>query len=405
MKKKKLEQEFIVAANRMKRLPPYLFTIMDDLKAQARAAGKDVIDLGMGSPDIPPPPHVIEAMSEAVHRKEVHGYSRAGGEIEKQFRRAIAAWYEKKFNVVLNPDKEVLPLIGAKEGVAHLSLALLNPDDIALVPSPAYPVHFNGVIMAGGLLFQMPLRAENNYLPQLNKVDTHILRQSKLMILGYPHNPTTAIADAGFFQDVVDYCRKNHIILAHDLAYSDFVRDPKHAPSILQADGARDVAIEFHTFSKSYCMAGWRLAFAVGNERVLALLAKTKSYIDFGIFPAAQLAGVAALSGPQDYMEKTVKTYLDRTDFFVRGLNQIGWDVPQPKSTFYIWAHLPLKFSTLNSLEFASLLVKEAGVGSAPGTGFGEYGEGYVRFATVQPEARLKEALRRIQKVLHMATS
>lgn len=404
MKKKKLDQEFIVAANRMKRLPPYLFTIMEELKAEARAAGKDLIDLGMGSPDLPPPPHVIEAMSEAVHRPDVHGYSRAGGQIEKQFRRAIADWYEKKFGVILNPETEVLPLIGAKEGVAHLSLALLNADDIALVPSPAYPVHFNGVIMAGGLLVQMPLRAENNYLPQLNKVDTHILRQTKLMILGYPHNPTTAVADAAFFQDVVDYCRKHHIILAHDLAYSDFVRDKRYAPSILQADGARDIAIEFHTFSKSYCMAGWRLAFAVGNERVLSLLAKTKSYIDFGIFPAAQLAGIAALAGPQLYTEQAVKTYLDRTEFFVRGLNQIGWDVALPKSTFYIWAHIPLKFSSLNSLAFSSLLIKEAGIGTAPGTGFGEFGEGYIRFAMVQPEERLKEALRRIQLVLNMET-
>jgi alanine-synthesizing transaminase len=404
MTKKTVEfnHDFMQEANRLKRLPPYLFAIIDDLKKQAAAAGQDIIDLGMGSPDMPPPPNVIHAMAEALKREDVHGYSRRDGDIERNLRKAIADWYHKKFNVELDPENEVVPLIGSKEGLAHLALGVLNSDDIALIPSPAYPIHFNGVIMSGGILYQLPLLAENHFLPVLSKLDPHVIRQSKIMILSYPHNPTAATCDIEFMQEMVDWCKRHHIILAHDFAYSDFVYDGHKAPSVFNAKGAKDVAIEFHSFSKSYSMAGWRLAFAVGNAKILKILDKTKSYIDFGLFRGVQLAGIEALNGPQDYVKHTVDTYHRRMRLFVDGLNALGWPTPMPKATFYIWAHVPMKYSGLSSLEFATLMLQEGGVASAPGTGFGEYGEGYVRFAMVQQEDRLKQALKRISHVLTM---
>ena len=392
--------DFMQEANRLKRLPPYLFAVIDQLIKQEKAAGKDVIDLSMGSPDLPPPPNVVQALVEGVKRADMHGYSRHDGEIERNLRKAIADWYHRKFDVELDPNTEVLPLIGSKEGLAHLSLGFLNNDDIALVPSPTYPIHFNGVIMAGGILYQLPLLAENNFLPLVNKLDPHVVRQSKLMILSYPHNPTAATCDIGFMQEMVDWCRRHHIILAHDFAYSDFVFDGHKAPSVFNAKGAKDVAIEFHSFSKSYSMAGWRLAFAVGNASILKTLNKTKSYIDFGIFRAVQHAGIEALNGPQEYVKQAADTYHRRMKLFVEGLHGIGWQTPMPKATFYIWAHIPLKYSALTSMEFAQFLIQESGVACAPGTGFGEYGEGYVRFAMVQNEDRLKQAVERIGKVL-----
>jgi aspartate/methionine/tyrosine aminotransferase len=394
------DHNFMQEANRLKRLPPYLFAIIDDLIKQAAASGKDVIDLSMGSPDLPAPPNVVQALIEGAKRDDTHGYSRSDGEIERKLRRAIADWYHKKFNVELNPDTEVLPLIGSKEGLAHLSLGFLNNDDIALVPSPTYPIHFNGVIMAGGILYQLPLLAENNFLPIVSKLDPHVVRQSKMMILSYPHNPTAATCDVAFMQEMVDWCKRHHIILAHDFAYSDFVYDGHKAPSILNAKGARDVAIEFHSFSKSYSMAGWRLAFAVGNASILKTLSKTKSYIDFGIFRAVQLAGIEALTGPQDYVKHAAETYHKRMKLFVEGLNGLGWTTPMPKATFYVWAHIPLKYGALTSMEFSQLMIEEGGVACSPGTGFGEYGEGYVRFAMIQGEERLKQALKRIGHVL-----
>jgi len=393
-------RDFMQEANRLKRLPPYLFAVIDQLIKQEKAAGKDVIDLSMGSPDLPPPANVVQALADGVKRADTHGYSRYDGEIERNLRKAIADWYHRKFAVELDPNSEVLPLIGSKEGLAHLSLGFLNNDDIALVPSPTYPIHFNGVIMAGGILYQLPLLAENHFLPQVHKLDPHVVRQSKLMILSYPHNPTAATCDIGFMQEMVDWCRRHHIILAHDFAYSDFVFDGHKAPSVLNAKGAKDVAIEFHSFSKSYSMAGWRLAFAVGNASILKTLGKTKSYIDFGIFRAVQFAGIEALNGPQDCVKHAAETYHRRMKLFVEGLNAHGWQTPMPKATFYVWAHIPLKFSALTSMEFAQFLIEETGVACAPGTGFGEYGEGYVRFAMVQNEDRLQQAVERIGKVL-----
>ncbi len=389
-------------ANRLKRLPLYLFTILDELKAQATARGVDVIDLGMGNPDLPPPQHVIDELVTQVKKPENHRYSRKDGDVERKLHETIAQWYHRKFRVTLDPSRNVLPLIGSKEGISHLTLAFLNHDDIALVPNPTYPVHFNGVVMAGGILYNIPIHAEGHYLPDLHSVPRSVLKQSKMLFLSYPHNPTTAVADLKFFRDVVAWAKEHKILVVHDFAYSDVVFDGHRAPSILEVDGAREVAVEFHTLSKSYSLPGLRLGFGVGNEEVLASLAKTKSYIDFGIFRAIQWAAIQALAGPQDYVHRAVATYGKRRDTFVQGLKRIGWEIPMPKGTFYVWGKIPLKYSALTSLEFATLLVQEAGVVAAPGSGFGEYGEGFVRFALVEPEPRLKEAVTRLARVLAM---
>ncbi len=389
-------------ANRMRRLPLYLFTIIDGLKAKAKARGVDVIDLGMGNPDLPTPKHIVDELCKQAHITENQRYSRPGGEPEQILRKAIAQWYKQRFNVDLNPADEVLPLIGSKEGIAHLSLAFLNHDDIALVPNPAYPVHFNGVIMAGGILYNIPMTAEHNFKPNLKALSPELVRMAKLLFISYPHNPTTAVADKEFFQEVLDWAKdKPNLIIAHDLAYSDIVFDGYKAMSILELEGAKQAnVIEFHTLSKSYNMAGWRIGFVVGNKDILASLAKTKTYVDFGIFRAIQLAAAKALTGPQDCVKELVETYKKRRDIFVDGLNSIGWPVERPKATFYIWTHIPPKYSALTSMEFASLLIEEAGVAVAPGTGFGEYGEGYVRFALVDSEERIKLAVERIGKFL-----
>ena len=389
-------------ANRMRRLPLYLFTIIDSLKAKAIARGVDVIDLGMGNPDLPTPKHIVDELCKQIHITENQRYSRPGGDPERILKQAIAQWYKQRFDVDLNPADEVLPLIGSKEGIAHLSLAFLNHDDIALVPNPAYPVHFNGVIMAGGILYNIPMTAEHNFKPNLKALSPELVRMAKLLFISYPHNPTTAVADRGFFQEVLDWAKdKPNLIIAHDLAYSDIVFDDYKAMSILELKDSRSAnVIEFHTLSKSYNMAGWRIGFVVGKGDILASLAKTKSYLDFGIFRAIQLAAAKALTGPQDCVKELVETYKRRRDIFVDGLNSIGWPVERPKATFYIWTHIPPKYSALTSMEFASLLIEEAGVAVAPGTGFGEYGEGYVRFALVDNEERLKLAVERIGKFL-----
>jgi len=389
-------------ANRLKRLPPYLFTIVDDKKREIMDRGVDVIDLSMGSPDQPAPKHAIEELCKQARIDGNQRYSRWDGDIEKKLRRTIADWYMGRFGVSLDPESEILPLIGSKEGIAHLSLAFLNNDDIALVPNPAYPVHFNGVIMAGGILYNLPLSPENNYMPKLHTLSSEVLRMAKLIFMSYPHNPTTQVATLDYFQEIADWAQKKDIIVGHDLAYSDIVFDGYKAPSFLQAKGAKDVGIEFHTISKSYNMSGWRFGFCVGNRDILKTLAKTKSYIDFGIFRAIQHAAIKTLSGPQDTVKKTVETYRRRRDLFVDGLNKIGWKVEKPKATFYIWVHIPLKYSALTSMEFTNLLLEEAGVAVAPGTGFGEYGEGYIRFALVENEERLKIALDRLKKILEL---
>ncbi len=387
-------------ANRLKRMPMYLFTIIDELKKRAREKGIDVIDFGMGSPDQPAPKHVVDKLRESVLITENHRYSRPDGEVELRLRRAIADAYKRKFGVMLDPDKEVLPLIGSKEGIGHLSLAFLNNDDIAIVPSPAYPTHFNGVIMAGGILYNVPISADKGFLPDLESIPKEVVKMAKLMFLSYPHNPTGAICDLKYFEKVVEWARGKNIIVAHDLTYSDIVFDGYKAPSFLQVKGSRDFSIEFHTLSKSYNMTGWRIGYAVGNADILKTLAKTKSYLDFGIFRAVQEAATAALEGPQDCVERMVKLYQERRDVLVDGLNAMGWKTEKPKATFYVWTRIPNKYSALTALEFATLMLDEIGVVVSPGTGFGEYGEGYVRFALVEPSERIQRALKKIKSFL-----
>lgn len=389
-------------ANRLKRLPLYLFTILDELKEKAKARGVEVIDLGMGNPDLPTPKHIVEELREQAKYVANHRYSRPTDDVEKALKKAIADWYKGRFNVDLDPRTEVLPLIGSKEGIANFCLTFLNNDDIALVPSPGYTVHFNGPIMAGGILYSIPVTKENGYKPDLKSLGREITRMAKILFISYPHNPTTAIADLGFFQEVVDWGKDKDIIIAHDNAYSDFVFNGKPAPSILQVKGAKEKCVEFHTLSKSYNMAGWRIGMVVGNANIIRSLEKTKSYIDFGLFRPIQLAAIKALTGPQDCVREIVDTYRKRRDVFVGGLNKIGWNLDMPQGTFYVWAHIPPKYSALTSMEFSALLVEEAGVVSAPGTGFGEFGEGFVRFALVEPEDKLKIAVDRIKKVLEI---
>jgi len=391
-------------ANRLKRLPLYLFTIIDRLKDEAQKKGVDLIDLGMGNPDQPTPKHIVNALCKEAYFTRNHRYSRSIDDSEQKLKKAIASWYRMRFGVKLDPDSEVLPLIGSKEGIAHLSLAFLNNEDIALVPNPAYPVHFNGVLIAGGILHNIPIYEKDGYLPDLKKIPKAIVSKSKLLFLSYPHNPTASIANLDYFQEVVSWAKGKNIIIGHDLAYSDIVFDNYKAPSILQVKGAKEMCVEFHTCSKSYNMAGWRIGFAVGNPKILSTLAKTKSYIDFGIFKPIQYAAIKALTGPQSCVRKNVEMYKKRRDVLVKGLHEIGWHVPTPRATFYIWARIPDKYSALTSMEFVSLLIKETGVVLAPGTGFGEYGEGYVRFALVENVKRLTTAVKRIKTVLEMET-
>ncbi|NQT32811.1 MAG: LL-diaminopimelate aminotransferase [Candidatus Omnitrophica bacterium] len=387
-------------AKRMKKLPLYLFTIIDDLKREARDRGLDIIDLGMGNPDQPTPEHIIKELCKRAWKTENHRYSRSIDSIEGKLRESIAKWYKKKFNVRLDPEAEVLPLIGSKEGIAHISLAFMNSDEIALVPDPSYPVHFNGVLIAGGKVHDLPMNEENNFMPDLDAVPKKVLKKTKMMFLSYPNNPTAAVATKAYFKKAVSFAKKNKIILVHDLAYSDTVYDGYRAPSMLEVPGAKEVCVEFHTLSKSYNMAGWRIGFAVGNARILKALAKTKGYMDFGLFKPIQYAAIKALTGPQGCVRKQVALYKRRRDVMVRALADIGWDVPKPKGTFYLWAKVPQEYSSLTSMEFVSLLIREVGIVVAPGTGFGEGGEGYVRFALVEDEKRLLEAARRIKKVL-----
>ncbi|MFH1797812.1 MAG: LL-diaminopimelate aminotransferase [Candidatus Omnitrophota bacterium] len=386
----------------MKRLPMYLFTIIDELKKEARRRGLDIIDLGMGNPDQPTADHIVDELCKKAKDFKNHGYSRSIDSVECELRRAIAKWYKTKFDVDLDPDQEVLSLIGSKEGIAHISLAFLNSDDVALVPNPSYPVHFNGVLIAGGILYNIPITEAEHFLPDLDSIPGDILKKAKMMFLSYPNNPTCAVANKAFFEKAVSFSKENKIILIHDLAYSDIVFDGYVAPSMLQIPGAKEVTVEFHSLSKSYNMAGWRVGFAVGNSGIIKVLAKIKGYIDFGMFKPIQYAAIKALTGPQACMRKQVEMYQKRRDVMVDSLAKIGWDVPKPKATFYLWARIPSKYRALGSMEFASLLIREAGVVVAPGTGFGEAGEGFVRFALVEDEHKLANAARRIKKVLEM---
>jgi len=390
----------IECSEKLKRLPPYLFARIKKLKDEMRAKGMDVIDLDMGNPDRPTPSHIVERLCDTIkNHPSTHRYPQAKG--MPKLRSVISRWYRERFGVELDPEKEVLVLVGSKEGICHLSMAYLNPGDLALVPDPAYPVHFNGVYLAGGDVYSLPLLEENNYLPDLDAVPEEIARKAKMLFICYPHNPTAAVVeDFNFYKKVVDFAKKYDIIVVSDLAYSELTFDGYVAPSFLQTPGAMDVGVEFHSFSKTYNMAGWRIGFAVGNAEILAVLEKFKSFVDYGVSTAIQLSGVAALTGPQDCVEEIRRIYQRRRDIMVEGMAKLGWYVKKPKATMYLWAPLPQKFKNMGSIEFSEFLLRETGVAISPGTGFGKYGEGYIRIALVTHENRFHDTLLRFKKIL-----
>ncbi|HEX2088981.1 MAG TPA: LL-diaminopimelate aminotransferase [Actinomycetota bacterium] len=379
-------------ANRVRNLPPYLFAELDRKAAEKREAGFDVISLGIGDPDLPTPPHVVEAMREAAADPSTHQYPSYFGLPE--FRRAVADWYERRFGVRLNPDTEVQPLIGSKEGLAHLALAFIDPGDEALVPDPGYPVYEIGTMLAGGTSISMPLSAERGFLPDFAELQP--TEGTRLLWLNYPSNPTAATADLDFFRDAVEFSRRHDLLLCHDAAYSEITFDGYTAPSVLEVDGAKDVAIEFGSLSKTYNMTGWRVGFAVGNEEAIRALATIKTNVDSGIFNAVQLAGIAALTGPQDHVERMKETYRVRRDLVVGSLLDIGLQVKPPLGSIYVWAPVP---EGQTSAGFAEALLEKAAVVVSPGTGYGPNGEGFFRISLTVADDRLEEAVARIRKV------
>ena len=379
-------------ADRLKRLPPYLFAEIDRKKREVRARGVDVIDLGIGDPDLPTPPHVIQALQRAAEDPENHRYPSYEGMLA--FRQAVADWYAKRFNVRLDPEQEVLTLIGSKEGTAHMPLAFVNPGDVVLVPDPGYPVYAAGTWFAGGETHFMPLRRENGFLPDLDAIPPEAARRAKLMYLNYPNNPTAAVAGRDFFAEVVKFARSHRVLVCHDLMYSELKFDGFEPPSFLEIEGAREVGVEFHSLSKTYSMTGWRLGFCVGNGAALAGLGKVKTNVDSGVFQAVQCAGIAALTGPQELPEQYRRTYQRRRDVVLQGLKALGWDVDIPKGTFFVWAPVP---GGLDSRRFATRLLDEVGVVVTPGIGFGPSGEGFYRIALTVAEARLAEAMERLK--------
>lgn len=382
-------------SRRLKKLPPYLFVEIDRAKKTAIQSGRDVIDLGIGDPDQPTPKFIIEALHRATLNPKNHRYALDRGLPE--LRIEIARWYSRRFGVELDPDREILPLIGSKEGIAHIPLAFINPQDIALVPEPCYPPYKSGVILAGGEICIMPLLEKNMYLPELKSIKHHILSRTKLMFLNYPNNPTSAICGKSFFREVIKFAKKHNIIVCHDAAYSEISFDGFRPPSFLQEDGAKEVGVEFHSFSKIFNMTGWRLGFICGNAKIIDGLARVKSNIDSGIFNAIQIAGVEALKNIDMVVARLVKVYQKRRDIFVEGLERIGWRVKKPKATFYVW--MPV-FKRHTSITLAKLLLDRADVVVTPGVGFGESGEGYVRMALTIDKSRLKEAVDRLARIL-----
>ncbi len=380
-------------SQRLKSLPPYLFKEIDRKKEEVMARGIDIIDLGVGDPDIPTPKHIIDALKSAVDEPVNHRYPSYTG--MKQFREAVSTWYRDRFEISLDPENEVVSLIGSKEGIAHLPLAFIDPGDIALVPTPAYPVYNIGTIFAGGISHFMPLVEENDFLPDLSSIPDDVAKKAKLMFINYPNNPTSAVATEEFFQDVVSFAKENDILVCHDAAYTEMAFDGYSPPSFLQVEGAKDIGIEFHSLSKTFNMTGWRIGFAVGNMKAIEALGAVKSNIDSGVFQAIQMAGIQALLGDKSCINEMQNIYQKRRDIMVDGLREAGIELRKPKATFYLWVKVPDGYT---STEITKLLL-EKGVVVTPGNGFGEPGEGYIRMALTQDEERLKEAISRIKSI------
>jgi len=381
--------------SRIKRLPPYVFNITNELKMNARRRGEDVIDLSMGNPDGPTPQHIVDKLVEAAQRQDTHGYSVSKG--IPRLRRAIGAWYQRRYGVELDPDAETIVTIGSKEGLAHLMLACLERGDTVLVPNPSYPIHIYGAIIAGADIRSVRMTPGVDFFAELERAIRELTPKPKMLVIGFPSNPTAQCVELEFFERIVALARQHNILVVHDLAYADIVFDSYKAPSIMQVPGARDVAVEFFTMSKSYNMAGWRIGFMVGNKELVHALARIKSYHDYGSFTPIQVASIVALEGPQDCVEEIRKTYQKRRDVMVKGLHDIGWMVEEPKASMYIWAKIPDAYAGLGSIEFTRRLLEGAKIAVAPGIGFGDYGDDHVRIALIENEHRLRQAVRGIR--------
>ena len=384
--------------SRINRLPPYVFNITAELKMAARRRGEDIIDMSMGNPDGATPAHIVDKLVETVKRPDTHGYSASKG--IPRLRRAIAHWYKKRYEVDIDPDSEAIVTIGSKEGLAHLMLATLDRGDTVLVPNPSYPIHIWGAVIAGADIRSVRMGPGVDFFAELERAIRESYPKPKMMVLGFPSNPTAQCVELEFFERVVALAKQHNILVVHDLAYADITFDGWKAPSIMQVPGARDVAVEFFTMSKSYNMAGWRIGFMVGNAELVSALARIKSYHDYGSFTPVQVAAIAALEGDQSCVTDICAQYQRRRDVLVKGLHEAGWMVEKPKASMYIWAHIPEAYRHLGSLEFAKLLLQKAKVSVSPGIGFGEYGDEYVRFALIENEARVRQALRGIKNML-----
>jgi LL-diaminopimelate aminotransferase len=391
---RRIPTEAEMESRRLQRIPPYLFADLDRRKEELERKGVEVVSLAVGDPDLPTPDHIVRALQEAVMDPATHPYPPYAG--TPGFREAVAAWYARRFGVTLDPDREILALIGSKEGIAHLPWALVNPGEVVLVPDPGYPVYGTATLLADGIPHPLRLRPDRGWLPDLTSVPTEVARRARLLFLNYPNNPTGATADLEVFEEVVRFAREYGIVVAHDNSYSEIAYDGYQPPSFLQARGAREVGVEFHSLSKTFCMTGWRLGFVCGNAEVLRALAKLKTNLDSGVFVAVQRAGEAALRGPEEPVRERVRIYQARRDLAVAALQEAGWRLAKPQATFYLWARVPEGF---RSVEFVARVLDQTGVLLTPGIGYGEGGEGYVRLSLTVPDHRLREALSRLQRV------
>ena len=382
---------------RIERLPPYVFNITGELKMAARRRGEDIIDMSMGNPDGATPKHIVDKLVEASQRPDTHGYSVSKG--IPRLRKAISDWYSRRYDVSIDPDSEAIVTIGSKEGLAHLMLATLDRGDTVLVPNPSYPIHIYGAVIAGANIRSVPMTPGLDFFEEIERAVRESIPKPKMMILGFPSNPTAQCVDLAFFERIVALAKEHNILVVHDLAYADITFDGYKAPSIMQVEGARDVAVEFFTMSKSYNMAGWRIGFMVGNRELVNALARIKSYHDYGTFTPIQVASIAALDGPQDCVAQVVEQYRNRRDVLAKGLHEAGWMVDIPKASMYIWAKIPEFYESLGSLEFSKRVLADAKVAVSPGIGFGEYGDGYVRFALIENEQRTRQAVRGIKEM------
>lgn len=387
-----MDEEF----QRIQRLPPYIFSVTDALKREARARGEDIIDFGMGNPDQPTPQHIVSKLIETVQRGDTHRYSQSRG--IPRLRRAITEWYRRRYDVILNPEKEAIVTLGSKEGLAHLAQAILGPGDSVLVPNPSYPIHPYGFVIAGADVRHVPLTDDVDFFSELESAILNNWPKPKVLVLNFPGNPTAHCVELEFFERVVEIAKAHDIWVVQDLAYADLVFDGYTAPSILQVPGAKDVAVEFFTLSKSYNMPGWRIGFCVGNEVLIGALARIKSYLDYGSFTPIQVAAIAALEGDQQCVSDIRDMYKKRRDVLCEGLNAMGWQVTPPKATMFVWAKIPEQYQSLGSLEFAKLLIEKAKVAVSPGIGFGQYGDDHVRFALIENEHRTRQALRGLKR-------